>query len=69
MLRRLDGEPAWSETNVFVHAGMPNQLDVGLIANFWALPVTVRPQFDWIRSYSVSQATTCSAAAFDALFP
>jgi hypothetical protein len=69
MLRKLDGESAWTETNVFAHPAMPDQLDVGLIANFWALPVTLRPQFEWIRGYAVSDASVCSASAFDVLFP
>ena len=69
MLRKLDDEASWTETNSFNHPGIGSAVEVGLMANAWGVPPDIRADFDWIRFSSVSGAADCSPSALDAAFP
>lgn len=49
MIRRLAGEPALNETNVFNRPDLPQTLQLGLIANGYTANPDLRAEFDWVR--------------------
>lgn len=69
MLRKLDGEATWSQSNTFEHAAVGAAMDVGLVANGWGVPPDISARFDWVRFAVPSGPADCSPAAFDAARP
>lgn len=69
MLRKLENEASWTETNSFTHAQVGSAMEVGAVANAWGVPPDISSRFDWIRFGVPSGASDCTAAAFDSAFP
>ncbi|MCA9627394.1 MAG: hypothetical protein KC766_07000 [Myxococcales bacterium] len=69
MLRKLEGEAGWTETNSFSHPQIGAAMDVGPVANGWGVPPDVSSRFDWIHFGVPASESDCSASAFDAAFP
>jgi len=69
MFRYLDGETGWTETNAYVRNDLPQTLDVGLLANAWEVPASIRAEFDYIRLSVPADAAACSTASLNAQYP
>lgn len=59
MLRWLDDETGWTETNTFTRADLPDRLQVGMMANGWTPPPDLYATFDWIRFAPVQSLQDC----------
>ena len=70
ILRFLDGESGWTQTNDFNRNDLPETLQVGIMANGWVRlpsepaddPPNLHAAFDYIRFYPVSLLSECDDA-------
>lgn len=69
LFRRLDGETSWHQEHDYARADLPATLDVGLMANAWQSPATIRAEYDYIRLQVPTVASDCSEAGLNALLP
>lgn len=69
LFRRLEGETGWHQEHNYARPDLPDTLDVGLMANAWESPATIRAEYDYIRLQVPTQASDCSEAGLNALVP
>ena len=59
MLRMLEGETSFTETDRFDRADMPTELQVGLVGNGYGSSPNLRAIFDWVRFKTPADEADC----------
>lgn len=69
LFRRLETETGWRLEHTYSRPDLPATLDLGLMANAWQSPATIRAEYDYIRLTVPTSEADCSEAALNVQIP